>query len=40
VYLQETLPEGLTISEHDIIFWLGDFNYRIDVQLTQENIFE
>lgn len=27
-----------TILDHDIIFWIGDFNYRIDVSLTLEDI--
>ena len=28
----------LTILDHDIVFWIGDFNYRIDVSLTQDDI--
>jgi phosphatidylinositol-bisphosphatase len=38
--LQETLAPIITISEHDMIFWIGDFNYRIDVQLSREDIME
>ena len=28
----------LTILDHDIVFWIGDFNYRIDMSLTQDDI--
>jgi inositol polyphosphate 5-phosphatase INPP5B/F len=31
---------SLTILEHDLIFWIGDFNYRIDVSLSLEDIME
>lgn len=27
-----------TILDHDIIFWIGDFNYRIDVSMNLEEI--
>lgn len=40
VLLQRSLDEFITISDHDIIFWIGDFNYRIDVALSREEIFE
>ena len=30
---------GLTVSDHDIIYFFGDFNYRIDVELSREDIF-
>lgn len=26
------------IGDHDLIFWIGDFNYRIDMKLTREDI--
>lgn len=32
--------KNVTVSEHDIIFWLGDLNYRIDDSLTTEEVFE
>jgi phosphatidylinositol-bisphosphatase len=28
------------ISDHDVIFWIGDFNYRIDMSLSRENILD
>lgn len=29
-----------TILEHDLIFWIGDFNYRIDISLSLEDIMD
>jgi hypothetical protein len=29
-----------SILDHDLIFWIGDFNYRIDVSLSLEDIME
>ncbi|XP_071104406.1 synaptojanin-2-like [Haliotis cracherodii] len=28
-------PMGRTISSHDYVFWCGDFNYRIDMDIDQ-----
>ena len=28
------------IQDHDLIFWIGDFNYRIDVSLTRQDIMQ
>lgn len=28
----------LGILDHDIVFWIGDFNYRIDISLSQDDI--
>jgi inositol polyphosphate 5-phosphatase INPP5B/F len=28
----------LGILDHDIVFWIGDFNYRIDLSLSQDDI--
>lgn len=28
------------IADHDLVFWIGDFNYRIDVSLTRQDILD
>lgn len=32
--------EDLSMLQHDIIFWVGDLNYRIDDSLTTEEVFQ
>jgi predicted phosphohydrolase len=29
----------LTILEHDIVFFFGDFNYRMDEEVSKEDVF-
>lgn len=31
---------NLRVAEHDIVFWMGDLNYRIDDSLTTEEVFQ
>jgi len=36
---EQLLTEDLNIHQHEIIFWLGDLNYRIDDVLTVKEVF-
>tara|TARA_B110000971_G_scaffold45888_1_gene45943 strand:+ start:140 stop:676 length:537 start_codon:yes stop_codon:yes gene_type:complete len=31
---------GIGILDHDFVFWMGDFNYRIDETLSTDEVFE
>jgi phosphatidylinositol-bisphosphatase len=33
------LDKDLTVNHHDLIFWIGDLNYRIDDSLSTEEVF-
>lgn len=37
--LPDLTEQNITIREHDVIFWLGDLNYRIDLQIPTEVVF-
>lgn len=34
------LEQSLGIAEHEIVFWMGDLNYRIEDSITTEEVFD
>lgn len=37
---EENANVDFLICDHDIVFWIGDFNYRIDVSLARQEILD